>query len=284
MEYSERCLLYLQGWLAEHYLRIVQAQAEPVESAIERLTETIDHGTTQSLGSLLKRLNDCSDNIRKSDLEQNTTFGLTAAHQVGKALRELNWHTKANDLLVLSKEYPSSRPARLRERIAELRAAVADTAAQQQQEREEQRQQRNEEFRILRDTQEAQHRVREQILQESIHEQQKLRDRQENEYRAREERLQQLRDDIMAETRRDSRTMRGVAWMTMAFLPATFVSSFFGMNFFAPVPGRPVFDESSWTLWVFFAVALPISAVILTAFYWWDKKVEADREAKRPKI
>ncbi|KAI8943288.1 hypothetical protein NX059_001308 [Plenodomus lindquistii] len=36
---------------------------------------------------------------------------------------------------------------------------------------------------------------------------------------------------IARETRRDSRTMRGIAWVTMGFLPATFVSSFFGMNF-----------------------------------------------------
>lgn len=168
---------------------------------------------------------------------------------------------RANDLLALSEEFPFTRPVRLRERIAELRTIIADIALQQQQEREderhrreEERQQRKEELRVLRDKQDAQ-------------------------YREREERLQQLRDEIMAETRRDSRTMRGVAWMTMAFLPATFVSSFFGMNFFTPVPGEKVFDESSRNLWVFFAVALPISAAILTAFYWWDRKVDADREA-----
>lgn len=80
-------------------------------------------------------------------------------------------------------------------------------------------------------------------IQELRDEQQKLREQQEDEYHAREGRLQQLRDDIMAEKRRNSRTMRGVAWMTMAFLPATFVSSFFGMNFFTPVPGKAVFDE-----------------------------------------
>jgi Mg2+ and Co2+ transporter CorA len=66
--------------------------------------------------------------------------------------------------------------------------------------------------------------------------------------------------------------MRGIAWMTMAFLPATFVTSFFGMNFFTAVPGAPIFDETSRNVWVFFAIALSISAVILTGFWFWDRK------------
>jgi Mg2+ and Co2+ transporter CorA len=58
----------------------------------------------------------------------------------------------------------------------------------------------------------------------------------------------------------------------LAFLLATFVTSFFGMNFFTAGPGAPIFEESSRNVWVFFAVALPISAVILTGFWFWDRK------------
>jgi Mg2+ and Co2+ transporter CorA len=66
--------------------------------------------------------------------------------------------------------------------------------------------------------------------------------------------------------------MRGIAWITMAFLPATFVTSFFGMNFFNGVPGYPPFDEASRNVWIFFTIALPITAVVLGFFWWWDRK------------
>lgn len=78
--------------------------------------------------------------------------------------------------------------------------------------------------------------------------------------------------NIAKETSRDSRTMRGIAWVTMAFLPATFVSSFFGMNFFNGQQARPYFDGSAKNVWVFFVVALPISAVVLFIFWRWDKE------------
>jgi Mg2+ and Co2+ transporter CorA len=84
--------------------------------------------------------------------------------------------------------------------------------------------------------------------------------------------LQELSIKIAEDSRRDSRTMRGIAWVTMAFLPATFVTSFFGMNFFDGISGRPVFDGTSRNIWVFFVIALPISAMVLVIFWWWDRK------------
>jgi Mg2+ and Co2+ transporter CorA len=84
--------------------------------------------------------------------------------------------------------------------------------------------------------------------------------------------LQELSIKIAEDSRRDSRTMRGIAWVTMAFLPATFVTSFFGMNFFDGVSGKPVFDGTSRNIWVFFVIALPISAMVLVIFWWWDRK------------
>jgi phosphotransferase system glucose/maltose/N-acetylglucosamine-specific IIC component len=65
--------------------------------------------------------------------------------------------------------------------------------------------------------------------------------------------------------------MRGIAWVTIAFLPATFVSSFFGMNFFNGIAGNVPFDEASRNVWLFFVVAVPVSAIVLFTFYFWDK-------------
>jgi len=98
--------------------------------------------------------------------------------------------------------------------------------------------------------------------------------------RRREQRLQDLSISIAEATRRDSRTMRGIAWVTIAFLPATFITSFFGMNFFNGRPGTPAFDGASHSMWIFFAVALPVSIVVLTVFWWWDRKQEANDNAK----
>jgi phosphotransferase system glucose/maltose/N-acetylglucosamine-specific IIC component len=66
--------------------------------------------------------------------------------------------------------------------------------------------------------------------------------------------------------------MRGIAWVTIAFLPATFVTSFFGMNFFNGIPGDIPFDQASRSVWLFFVVAVPISGIVLLTFYYWDKQ------------
>ncbi|CAN9363687.1 unnamed protein product [Alternaria alternata] len=89
---------------------------------------------------------------------------------------------------------------------------------------------------------------------------------------AREEQLLAQSIRIAEETQRDSRTMRGIAWVTIAFLPATFVSSFFGMNFFNGIAGDIPFDQASRSVWLFFVVAVPISGIVLFTFYYWDKQ------------
>lgn len=89
---------------------------------------------------------------------------------------------------------------------------------------------------------------------------------------AREEQLLAQSIRIAEETQRDSRTMRGIAWVTIAFLPATFVTSFFGMNFFNGIPGDIPFDQASRSVWLFFVVAVPISGIVLLTFYYWDKQ------------
>lgn len=287
----------------------MQTQAGPIEEQLDRINEAIIKNTSPSLSDVMVQLNNCSNDIRTLQLDLKTGFGLKLAKQAGGFLESLGRQARAGELLGLSSDDHPSRPARLRERIAELRGHLAEIAAARHQEREERRQQkdeerqrRKEELRVLREKQEVEYRKREKDLQDlrdqrqrQLEDQemedrarrdkeQRVRDDLERQYRERDQQLQNFRDRIMLQTVRDSRTMRGVAWMTMAFLPATFVSSFFGMNFFAPVPGKSVFDDSSRNLWVFFAVALPTSIVILSAFYWWDKGTEREAEAQRQKV
>ncbi|KAF2827317.1 hypothetical protein CC86DRAFT_381353 [Ophiobolus disseminans] len=81
----------------------------------------------------------------------------------------------------------------------------------------------------------------------------------------------------------DSRTMRGIGWVTMAFLPATFVTSFFGMNFFEALENGanrpPFFKESGKNVWVFFSIAGPLTVISLVWFFLWDRK-EAEKQEK----
>jgi len=68
--------------------------------------------------------------------------------------------------------------------------------------------------------------------------------------------------------------MRGIGWVTMGFLPATFVASFFGMNFFTGVEQSPYFEGPVRNIWLFFVLALPLSAVVLWQFRRWDANIE----------
>jgi Mg2+ and Co2+ transporter CorA len=71
----------------------------------------------------------------------------------------------------------------------------------------------------------------------------------------------------MLETRHDGRTIDArIAVVTVSFLPATCVSSFCGMDFFNGIAGSIPFNEASRNVWVFFVVAVPISAVVLVVF------------------
>ena len=73
---------------------------------------------------------------------------------------------------------------------------------------------------------------------------------------------------IAYETRRDSAAMKTIATLTMLYLPATFVSSLFGTNFFALSTngrGNPVFVVSElW--WMYLVSAVPLT--LLNLFVW----------------
>lgn len=73
---------------------------------------------------------------------------------------------------------------------------------------------------------------------------------------------------IAHETRSDSASMKTIAFVTLVFLPATFVSAVFSMSFF-------YYDSHSgmWTMspkfWLYWAVSIPLTGVSVSLWYFW---------------
>lgn len=87
---------------------------------------------------------------------------------------------------------------------------------------------------------------------------------------------------IARDTQRDSVSMKTISSLTMVFLPATFVATFFSMGFFQ-------FHQDSknhvnisvapeW--WLYLAVTLPFTVVVLgtwNGWLWWkERSVDED--------
>ncbi|KAF9691615.1 hypothetical protein EKO04_010517 [Ascochyta lentis] len=69
--------------------------------------------------------------------------------------------------------------------------------------------------------------------------------------------------------KRDSRAMRTIAVVTMAFLPPTFLSAIFSMSFFNYTPepsgvGWSVSDK----FWVYWVCAVPLTCLTLAVWFW----------------
>lgn len=90
---------------------------------------------------------------------------------------------------------------------------------------------------------------------------------------------------IAHEARQDSAAMRTIAVLTMFFLPATFVSSLFGTNFFTldtSAPGKPALMVSElW--WVYLIAALPLTLLTLLVWMVYLRR-RAARERGRKKV
>lgn len=74
--------------------------------------------------------------------------------------------------------------------------------------------------------------------------------------------------DIAKTTKDDSSAMRTIAVMSIAFLPGTFVSSFFSMDMFdwqAP-KGASVL---SFRFWIYWAVTAPLTLVVFCIWFFW---------------
>jgi Mg2+ and Co2+ transporter CorA len=68
----------------------------------------------------------------------------------------------------------------------------------------------------------------------------------------------------MEETQKEAISMRTIAFVTMFFLPATFVSSFFDLPFFQ----SGVFNELPH-VWIYFVIVFALTIVILTVWRCW---------------
>ena len=73
------------------------------------------------------------------------------------------------------------------------------------------------------------------------------------------------------EMRRDSAAMKTIATLTMLYLPATFVSSLFGSNFFAlsmqSAGGTTFVVSPLW--WILPTVAIPLTLFTIGIWVWW---------------
>jgi Mg2+ and Co2+ transporter CorA len=75
---------------------------------------------------------------------------------------------------------------------------------------------------------------------------------------------------VAEETRQDSAAMKTIAVLTLTFLPATAVASFFSMNTFNWFPG-PGEVLCSPYIWIFFVVTIPLTLLVYAAWIWWFK-------------
>ncbi|KAG6007085.1 hypothetical protein E4U21_006347 [Claviceps maximensis] len=73
-------------------------------------------------------------------------------------------------------------------------------------------------------------------------------------------------------SKRDSTAMKTISLMGTLFLPGTYLASVFSMTFFNfQESGHPV----SVSLWIYFAVTIPITGLIVAIWMWYDRRREA---------
>jgi hypothetical protein len=98
--------------------------------------------------------------------------------------------------------------------------------------------------------------------------------------------------------KRDSTSMKILSLLGAIFLPATYLASIFGMTFFNFVPdggnepvtspptttntntptaavAAPPWNPVSPLLWIYFAITIPVTLVIVIVWRWWDRRREA---------
>lgn len=87
-------------------------------------------------------------------------------------------------------------------------------------------------------------------------------------------------------TQRDSVSMKTISWLTMVFLPATFVATFFSMGFFQfrQDSKNHVHISVAPEWWLYLAVTLPLTAGVLGAWngwLWWKER-SVDEDIRLP--
>lgn len=76
--------------------------------------------------------------------------------------------------------------------------------------------------------------------------------------------------EIARATKRDSELMRGIAAVTMIFLPATFVATFFSMVFFHVGDERIIALKVDRNIWMYPTVTLPLTVGIVMWYFSWS--------------
>jgi hypothetical protein len=87
---------------------------------------------------------------------------------------------------------------------------------------------------------------------------------------------------LAIESKRDSSSMKTIAAVTMAFLPGTFVSSFFAMPMFDR--NKPPGDNvNTRTFWIYWTVTIPLTFSVFLVWWAWFRFKTA-RETKEDKL
>ena len=87
---------------------------------------------------------------------------------------------------------------------------------------------------------------------------------------------------LAVESKRDSSSMKTIAAVTMAFLPGTFVSSFFAMPMFDwnKPPGSNV---NTHTFWIYWTVTIPLTVSVFLLWWAWFR-LKTVRETREDKL
>lgn len=78
-------------------------------------------------------------------------------------------------------------------------------------------------------------------------------------------------------SKRDSAAMKTISLLGAIFFPGAYLASVFSMTFFNFQDGQSIVSEQFWIYW---AVTIPLTVIIVAIWYIWEKKREAryDRE------
>ncbi|KAH8594331.1 hypothetical protein B0O99DRAFT_625607 [Bisporella sp. PMI_857] len=86
-----------------------------------------------------------------------------------------------------------------------------------------------------------------------------------------------MQQNIANQTLRDSSTMKGIALLTMVFLPSTALAAIFSMSpFFSGDPNNSRLIVSG-NIWVFWATAIPVTIAVIVIFAVWTEWAEFRR-------
>ncbi|KAL9040180.1 MAG: hypothetical protein Q9180_002071 [Flavoplaca navasiana] len=80
---------------------------------------------------------------------------------------------------------------------------------------------------------------------------------------------------IADEARKKTASMKAIAVVTMTFLPATFVATFFSMSFFQFNPPNVVGNGDfsvSLAFWMYWAVSIPLSLLTFLVWRMWEER------------